>query len=80
MAKYSALTTVDNPYNPFTEWDKWYNYDYYEKGYDTCGYLARVAPSQGEVPDEFYDKLLQLYLEEIVENDVLHRYKIVYSD
>lgn len=21
------LTTIDNPYNPWTNWDQWYDYD-----------------------------------------------------
>ncbi len=28
------LTTVDNPYDPFTQWDEWYAYDE-GKGYAT---------------------------------------------
>lgn len=36
-----ALTTIDNPYSPFSNYDSWYNYDT-EKGYDCCGYIARV--------------------------------------
>ena len=36
------LTTIDNPYDPFTQWDDWYKFDMV-KGYDTCGYLARLA-------------------------------------
>ena len=39
MEKYreAMLTTIDNPYNPFTEFDKWYMYDV-EHGYNSCGY------------------------------------------
>lgn len=36
------LTTVDNPYDPFDEWDEWFAYDE-QKGYHTCGLLARIA-------------------------------------
>jgi hypothetical protein len=32
------LTTVDNPYNPFLQWDDWYAFDMM-KGYDTCGLI-----------------------------------------
>ena len=34
MAK-CALTTVDNPYNPFDQFDSWYQFDM-DKGYGTC--------------------------------------------
>lgn len=40
-SKDVALTTIDNPYSPFSNYDSWYNYDT-EKGYDCCGYIARV--------------------------------------
>ena len=26
------ITTIDNPFNPFTEWDEWFNFDL-QKGY-----------------------------------------------
>lgn len=38
----SMLTTIDNPYNPFTQYDEWYAFDFH-KGYHTPEYLARVA-------------------------------------
>ena len=44
------LTTEDNPYNPFTEWDAWYNFDI-TKGYDTCGLLARVVNADDDLDD-----------------------------
>lgn len=40
------LTTVDNPYDPFTQFDKWFQYDNLH-GYSTCCYLARVAALYG---------------------------------
>ena len=36
----SMLTTVDNPFDPFEDYDNWYRYDV-DHGYDTCSYLAR---------------------------------------
>lgn len=38
----SMLTTIDNPYNPYTHWDEWLSYDI-SHGYNTCGYLARFS-------------------------------------
>ena len=50
MSDY-MLTTIDNPYDPFTQWDDWYKFDMV-KGYDTCGYLARLAMTSPDYGDE----------------------------
>lgn len=42
MNKQLWITTEDNPFDPFTQMDRWMNYDY-QMGYDTCGKLARLA-------------------------------------
>ena len=36
------LTTMDNPFNPFIQYNEWYAYDV-NKGYNTCAYLARLV-------------------------------------
>lgn len=46
------LTTVDNPYNPFEDFDKWINYDMVH-GYNSCGIVARLAPGVDEYNEEF---------------------------
>lgn len=37
-----ALSTIDNPFNPFDDFVSWFMFDV-EKGYNTCGKLARMA-------------------------------------
>lgn len=36
----SRLTTVDNKWNPFTQFSEWYNEDVHVLNYNTCGFLA----------------------------------------
>ncbi|MCK4824985.1 hypothetical protein KA005_55055 [bacterium] len=45
------LTTTDNPYNPFTQWLRWYYQDL-RLGHDTPGLLARLATSSEAIDDE----------------------------
>ena len=36
------ITTVDNPFDPFTQWDRWLNFDE-QNNYKTCERVARLA-------------------------------------
>lgn len=51
------LTTIDNPYNPFIQFDEWLDYDTL-MGYDSCGYLARVTITSDALSDT--DKALAI--------------------
>lgn len=50
MSKATMLTTVDNPFDPFTQWDDWRRYDE-DKGYYTCEFIARLADSSPELSE-----------------------------
>lgn len=51
-----VLSTSDNPYDPFTEWDKWYAYDI-DQGYDTCGKVAALAYTSPALSEELNNNL-----------------------
>src|SRR5512135_2602763 len=69
----SMLTTLDNPYSPFTQFDEWYEFDT-EKGYDTCNYLARVAKTSDDLSDEDEALAIEQAIDEIVKLNVLGIY------
>lgn len=71
------LTTIDNPYDPFEQFDDWYNYDT-EMNYNTCSYLDRVSTTSDELSDEDNDELIIDAMNEIVEHNVLGIYIIVH--
>lgn len=68
------LTTTDNPFNPFTEWDQWFAYDE-QLGHHTCALLARVTHTSDELSDVDQDLTLQQAIDEVVQYNVsgVHR-------
>ena len=75
----SMLTTVDNPYEPFTQFDEWYAFDE-EQGYHTCGYLARIAKSSDELSEADEELAIETAIDEIIKLNILGIYKKVTED
>lgn len=73
------LTTVDNPYNPFTDFDEWYAWDA-RAGYHTPAYLARIVRTSHELSDADDDVAVESAIDEIVEHNLLGVYKKLSSD
>ena len=77
MAK-CALTTVDNPFNPFTQFDQWYRFDS-DKGYNSSQYLDRIARTYEQLSEAENDAEIERAIDEIIKYDVLNVYKKVYE-
>lgn len=60
------ITTVDNPYDPFTEFESWYAFDE-QMGYHTNGLLARLALTSDELSDEENDLAIDHAVDDIFE-------------
>lgn len=72
--KEVTLTTKDNPYDPFDQFDQWFIYDV-SKGYNSCGYLARVARTSDALSDEEYSDEIERAVDEIIKHDFLDIYR-----
>ena len=72
------LTTSDNPYSPFTQFDLWYQWDV-DAGYDTCGYLSRVAYTSHDLSEVDEEEALDLAIEEILRLNLNGKYVKTYS-
>lgn len=73
------LTTIDNPFDPFTQFDEWYAYDE-SRGYHTCGLLARIAKSSNELTLAEEEIIIRRAIDEIVRLNILGIYKKVSKD
>lgn len=67
------LTTFDNPYDYFTQFDEWNRFDT-DKGYNTCGYIARIAKTSSELSDVDYNLEVDRAIEEILKFNPLNIY------
>lgn len=70
------LTTFDNQFNPFDEFNIWWKEDL-RLGHDCCGLLARTSNTNELQSDEMQEKEIRRAAEEIVKNFPFI-YKIVY--
>lgn len=64
------LTTVDNPFDPFTQWDEWFAWDA-AAGYHTPGLLARIARQSSELSEGDQHQAVQDAIDECVSMNVL---------
>lgn len=74
-AKY-ALTTIDNPYDPFIEFSDWFMFDNL-KGYGTCSLLARIAKTSDSLSESENNWEINRAIDEILKYDFMKIYKKV---
>ena len=71
-----AITTNDNPFNPFEQFTSWFLFDE-EKGYHTCAYLGRITRTSSQLTDKENDEEVERAIDEIIKYDFQHIYKKV---
>ena len=73
------LTTKDNPFNPFDNFDSWYQFDM-DKGYSSCSYLDRIARTSDQLTDEENAEEIERAIDEIIKYDFQNIYRKVKQD
>lgn len=68
-----CLSTIDNPWNPFTQSENWRTYDVESEAF-CCEYLARVANTNEAMSDEEVQIALEDAIDQIVSLDPTNRY------
>lgn len=69
MSTDHMLSTVDNPYNPFSDFDNWYKYDVMH-GYNCCAYLDRIAKTSEALPENLNQLEIERAIDEIVKINI----------
>ena len=70
------ITTFDNPFDPFNDFEHWYLFDM-EKGYSTCCLLARFANTSDQLSEEENAFEIERAIDQIIKNDFMNIYKKV---
>lgn len=76
MSNDCKLTTLDNPYNPFTQEDEWLAFDLVH-GYDTNGTLARFTDMGINLSEEENSELIDQGIEDLLNIDPYCRWIMV---
>ncbi len=76
MLNQTMLTTFDNPFDPFEQFNDWFMFDV-EKGYYSCSRLARIANFSEDMSDEETIIETERAIDEIIKYDFLNIYKKV---
>ncbi len=72
----SAITTFDNPYDPFDNFNSWLMFDM-DKGYNSCGLLDRFAKTSDSLSEEENNIIIDKAIDDIIIHDPLNIYKKV---
>ena len=75
-----ALTTEDNPFDPITDFERWYACDT-QYGYNTCSYLDRIAHYTDVMTEEEEMEEKERAIDEILHFNLTGNYKkVVHED
>ena len=76
MEHECMLTTFDNPFDPFEQFDSWFLFDV-EKGYNCCSYLARFIQITDDMTDQEVDDSIEEAIDRIIKYDDANIFKKV---
>lgn len=78
------LTTIDNPYDPFTQYEEWLAFDEYQSlltGRPTCNsYVASMARTSPDLTPEDCQEEVERAITSIVELNLSGTFRKVYND
>lgn len=66
----TLITTTDNKYNPFTQYELWASYDEAVCGYYSMAYLARIASVSSDLSEEEMNRAVEDACDEVCRMDL----------
>lgn len=79
MKRQVNITTIDNPFNPFDEFDSWFMFDI-ENGYYTSSKLARLVNLDDSMTEKEEDEEIERAIDRLIEIDPLDIYKKIVKE
>ena len=73
-----SITTFDNPFSPFSDFENWFLFDI-ENHYYTCNKLARLSKVDDSMTDKEETEAVERAIDRLIEIDPLDIYKKVYE-
>ena len=73
MSKKVNITTIDNPFDPFNEFDSWFAFDT-EKGYYTSSKLGRLTHLSDDMTEKEESEEIERAINRLIEIDPLDIY------
>lgn len=69
----SMLTTKDNPWNPFDEWDAWYKFDVSHGGL-ACRMNGLIATTSDALSDAENSRIINQAIDDIIAEDFENKF------
>lgn len=76
MARRVAITTIDNPHDPFDDYPAWFNFDT-RNGYNSASFLARLIVGTDDLGEAEYQRAIEDAIDEMIQENLLGLYKKV---
>ena len=74
------ITTIDNPFDPFEDFDNWFQFDT-EKGYYTSSKLARLTNLRNDMSEAEEAEEIERAIDRLIEIDPFDMYiKVTRND